>query len=109
MGWGVLQDPRYPNVPGTVNLNEKVDACMFIPKRGFQMKPVANQDVIAKLEDWEYEEPKKRGDIVLNPQPTDSPNDPLNWLEPLTFIKTTKKLTCQGLWVSKWPFSSFFR
>jgi hypothetical protein len=46
-------------VPGTVNLNEAVDA--------------------SKLEDWEYAEPKKRGDIVLQPQPTDSPNDPLNW------------------------------
>lgn len=46
-------------VPGTVNLNEVVDS--------------------TKLEDWEYEEPKKRGDIVLQPQPTDSLNDPLNW------------------------------
>ena len=35
--------------------------------------------ITEKLEDWEYEEPKKRGDIVLNPQPSDSPNDPLNW------------------------------
>ncbi|KAF8854618.1 MFS general substrate transporter [Acephala macrosclerotiorum] len=57
--WGIIQDPKYPTPPGTVNLNEKVDA--------------------SKLEDWEYEEPKKIGDIVLNPQPTDSPNDPLNW------------------------------
>lgn len=24
-------------------------------------------------------EPKKIGDVVLNPQPSDSPNDPLNW------------------------------
>lgn len=54
MGWGVLDDPRYPNIPGTVSLNEVVDA--------------------SKLEDWEYEEPKKLGDIVLNPQPTDSRN-----------------------------------
>lgn len=22
VGWGVLQDPRYPNIPGTVNLGE---------------------------------------------------------------------------------------
>jgi hypothetical protein len=58
VGWGVLQDRKYPNIPGTINLNEVVDA--------------------SKLEDWEYEEPKKIGDIVLNPQPTDSPNDPLN-------------------------------
>lgn len=59
MGWGVLDDRKYPNIPGTVNLNEKVDA--------------------SKLDDWEYEEPKKRGDIVLQPQPSDSPNDPLIW------------------------------
>ncbi|PBP19894.1 MFS general substrate transporter [Diplocarpon rosae] len=57
--WGILQDPKYPYVPGTVNLNEEVTA--------------------EKLEDWEYEEPKKHGDVVLNPQPSDSPNDPLNW------------------------------
>ena len=54
----MLQDPKYPSIPGTVNLNEVVDP--------------------SKLEDWEYEEPKKIGDIVLNPQPTDSPNDSLN-------------------------------
>lgn len=42
-GWGVLDDPKYPNIPGTINLNEEIDA--------------------AKLEDWEYEEPKKIGDI----------------------------------------------
>lgn len=73
--WGILQHPKYPNVSctliskagllitiqvlGTVNLNEAVDQ--------------------SKLDDWEYEEPKKRGDIVLQPQPTDSLNDPLNW------------------------------
>ncbi|PBP24891.1 MFS general substrate transporter [Diplocarpon rosae] len=57
--WGILQDPEYPYVPGTVNLNDEVTA--------------------DKLEDWEYEEPKKHGDVVLNPQPSDSPNDPLNW------------------------------
>lgn len=22
VGWGVLQDPRYPNIPGTVNLSQ---------------------------------------------------------------------------------------
>ncbi|RDW78296.1 hypothetical protein BP5796_06148 [Coleophoma crateriformis] len=59
MGFGVLDDPKYPNVPGTVRLSDKVTS--------------------EKLDDWEYTEPKKRGEIVLNPQPSDSPNDPLNW------------------------------
>jgi hypothetical protein len=26
VGWGVLQDPKYPNVPGTVSLNENAAA-----------------------------------------------------------------------------------
>ncbi|EKD20278.1 uncharacterized protein L3040_007289 [Drepanopeziza brunnea f. sp. 'multigermtubi'] len=57
--WGILQDPKHPYVPGTIKLNEDVSA--------------------EKLADWEYQEPKKRGDTILNPQPSDSPNDPLNW------------------------------
>ncbi|KAI9050194.1 hypothetical protein LZ554_006335 [Drepanopeziza brunnea f. sp. 'monogermtubi'] len=60
--WGVLQDPKHPYVPGTVNLNEVVSE--------------------EKLSNWEYEAPKKRGDTILNPQPSDSPNDPLNWPTP---------------------------
>jgi len=63
-------------VPGTVNLNEEVDAGKFYKGSDILQDTDFRS---AKLEDWEYEEPKKRGDIVLNPQPTDSPNDPLNW------------------------------
>ncbi|KAF5873504.1 putative mfs transporter protein [Botrytis fragariae] len=63
VGWGVLQDPRYPNIPGTVNLGENT----------------AGADGSSKEANWDYVEPKKRGEIVLNPQPSESPNDPLNW------------------------------
>ncbi|KAK6605400.1 Protein HOL1-like protein 2 [Botrytis cinerea] len=63
VGWGVLQDPRYPNIPGTVNLGENT----------------AGADGSSKEGNWDYVEPKKRGEIVLNPQPSESPNDPLNW------------------------------
>jgi hypothetical protein len=59
MGFGVLDAPNYPHAPGTTKLNDVVDS--------------------EKLEAWDYEEPKKRGDIVLQPQPSDFPNDPLNW------------------------------
>jgi hypothetical protein len=30
MGLGVLNDPKYPNVPGTVRVNEAVDPGVFI-------------------------------------------------------------------------------
>ncbi len=40
---------------------------------------VISNYLTAKLDEWEHEELKKHGDIILRPQPTDSPNDPLNW------------------------------
>ncbi|QSZ30492.1 hypothetical protein DSL72_000046 [Monilinia vaccinii-corymbosi] len=63
VGWGVLQDPRYPNIPGTVKLGQDTTGA----------------GASSNEESWDYIEPKKRGELVLNPQPSDSPNDPLNW------------------------------
>ncbi|KAB8295733.1 hypothetical protein EYC80_008558 [Monilinia laxa] len=63
VGWGVLQDSRHPHVPGTVNLGDNT----------------VGSDGSSKEEKWDSVEPKKRGEIVLNPQPSESPNDPLNW------------------------------
>jgi hypothetical protein len=60
MGIGVLDDPRTPFPPGTVVLTEKLSA--------------GNG-----LEETEYDNYKKDGDVVLQPQPSDSPNDPYNW------------------------------
>jgi hypothetical protein len=60
MGVGVLDDPRTPFPPGTVVLTEKLDASIGII-------------------DTEYDNYKKDGDVVLQPQPSDSPNDPYNW------------------------------
>jgi hypothetical protein len=60
MGWGVLDDPKSQSPPGTVQLSEKLKD----PNSVFD----------------ETEVPlKKDGDIVLQPQPSDSPNDPYNW------------------------------
>ncbi|KAM5353673.1 hypothetical protein ACJ41O_000323 [Fusarium nematophilum] len=57
MAWGVLEDPRLACPPGTVSLTNDT------PSNGL----AGQHDV------------KKQGGIVLQPQPSDSPNDPLNW------------------------------
>ncbi|RFU33959.1 hypothetical protein B7463_g2387, partial [Scytalidium lignicola] len=55
MAFGVLEDYNLSHVPGTVNLTDR-------------------NEVVEGLEDL-----KKLGEITLVPQPSDSPNDPLNW------------------------------
>jgi hypothetical protein len=61
MGWGILPDHKTPKPPGTVLLDDLLG--------------VRNLD--ADLP--EYTGLKKQGHVVLQPQPCDSPNDPLNW------------------------------
>ncbi|KLU83001.1 hypothetical protein MAPG_02068 [Magnaporthiopsis poae ATCC 64411] len=57
MGWGILE-PRDGGEPlGTVRLGEEDNNAFSGDQQGL----------------------KKRGDIVLQPQPSDDPNDPLNW------------------------------
>ncbi|KAF2397311.1 MFS general substrate transporter [Trichodelitschia bisporula] len=59
MGWGVLEDPRSPRAPGTVLLDD------------IGKLPDADSPETANL--------KRDGHIILQPQPSDSVNDPLNW------------------------------
>jgi MFS family permease len=61
MAWGVIEDHRTPKPPGTVLLDD--------------VKQEMNVDSDAP----EYAGLKKDGHTVLQPQPSDSPNDPLNW------------------------------
>ncbi|KAG8625512.1 hypothetical protein KVT40_007263 [Elsinoe batatas] len=60
MGLGVLEDHKLAHVPGTVLLNDK----------GTQ-----SEDITAGLKHGTG----KNAHIVLNPQPSEDPNDPLNW------------------------------
>ncbi|RYP67208.1 hypothetical protein DL771_007370 [Monosporascus sp. 5C6A] len=59
MGWGVIEDPKTVFPTGTVLLEDKNDDEEKIFDQGTGLK--------------------KRGNIVLQPQPSDDPNDPLNW------------------------------
>ncbi|RYO85801.1 hypothetical protein DL766_003757 [Monosporascus sp. MC13-8B] len=58
MGIGVLEDSYLAKPPGTSNIGEN---------------PQSSSETAS------VEDPKKDGDIILVPQPSDSPNDPLNW------------------------------
>jgi hypothetical protein len=62
MGFGVLEDHKTPMPMGTVVLDD-----------------VFGQAQNLDPDDPQFNKLKKHGHIVLQPQPSDSPNDPLNW------------------------------
>jgi hypothetical protein len=61
MAWGVLEDYKTPRPPGTVLLDDVKQAMMI------------------NTSSPEYAHLKKDNHIILQPQPSDSVNDPLNW------------------------------
>ena len=64
MGWGILDDPRMEVVPGTAFMADQNDL------------PVEYRDIPRD----QLKHGKGRfSDIILVPQPSNSPNDPLNW------------------------------
>ncbi|KAI1499888.1 major facilitator superfamily domain-containing protein [Biscogniauxia marginata] len=64
MVWGILEDPHMEHVPGTVVLSDQSDV------------PNEYQTIPREL----LKHGKGRHEhIILAPQPSDSPNDPLNW------------------------------
>lgn len=63
MALGVLEDNVLPHVPGTVHIEEK------------QQQDVSQVRVARNLKHGTGRE----ANIVLAPQPSDDPNDPLNW------------------------------
>ncbi|RDA86141.1 hypothetical protein CP532_3021 [Ophiocordyceps camponoti-leonardi (nom. inval.)] len=58
MAWGVLEDTRMTFPPGTIRLTASDDE---------------NDDELSE------KHAKKRDGVVLHPQPSDNPDDPLNW------------------------------
>lgn len=78
MGWGVVESDVNKFPPGTVNLAKKPDGgeshqSVGCGSRG--LTGIINED--ESLADQVGV--KKRGNVILQPQPSDSPNDPLNW------------------------------
>ncbi|KAI3326795.1 major facilitator superfamily domain-containing protein [Xylariaceae sp. AK1471] len=64
MVWGILEDKHMDHVPGTVLLADTTD----VP-REYQTIP---QELLKHGHG-------RNSQIILSPQPSDSPNDPLNW------------------------------
>ena len=64
MAWGVLEDHKMAKVPGTVALDDGNAASE------------GTRAAIATL--------KRQGEVVLAPQPSNSPNDPLVCLDRVT-------------------------
>jgi len=67
MGLGVLEDHKLEHVPGTALLAE-----IQRTSRGPEVDALPSVDTSALKHD-------KSGQLVLVPQPSDSPNDPYNW------------------------------
>ncbi|BGP45117.1 hypothetical protein JCM10450v2_000934 [Rhodotorula kratochvilovae] len=65
MAWGILEDKHYPdgNVPGTALLDDKNADAQFDPNVVDALKKGTGRN----------------SHVVLVPQPSDDPNDPLNW------------------------------
>ncbi|KPI44170.1 Protein HOL1 [Cyphellophora attinorum] len=82
--FGVLNDTKTDKVPGTVVLLAKTNEPLGVrrqsgdqrpstmPSQGFEPMPIEEADVPEKKR-------TPSGKVILEPQPHDSPNDPLNW------------------------------
>lgn len=78
MGWGVVESDVNKFPPGTVNLAKKPDGGESPRSVDCGMKSLTGRlDIDESLAD--QVSVKKRGNVILQPQPSDSPNDPLNW------------------------------
>ena len=62
MPLGIIEDTKLEHIPGTSPLNE-----------------LGRQDVEVVGVPLDILKRDKTGQIILVPQPSDSPNDPLNW------------------------------
>jgi MFS family permease len=74
MGWGVLDDRHMAAPPGTATLGAEANAGMCAIELTWHHVLTNSSDPSVDAQSL-----KRDGDIILQPQPSDSPNDPLNW------------------------------
>jgi hypothetical protein len=79
MAWGIFEDKTIKQPPGTVLLDDRTQKLDEVSPETAHLK--------------------KQGDTILQPQPSDSPNDPLNWslgVKLSIFITLIVALTAMG-------------
>lgn len=78
MGWGVVESDVNKFPPGTVNLAAKPDSGELPQSVSPRFRSLTGELALDEnLAD--HVGVKKQGNVILQPQPSDSPNDPLNW------------------------------
>lgn len=79
MGWGVVESDVNKFPPGTVSLVKKPDTSELPQGVDCSLRSLTGSilDTAESLADQVGV--KKRGNVILQPQPSDDPNDPLNW------------------------------
>lgn len=78
MAWGVLDDTKLAEVPGTTLLDRKDDSSMMNKEISPKLMLInANNKISAQNTQDAFL--KKKNGVILIPQPSDSPNDPYNW------------------------------
>jgi hypothetical protein len=75
MGFGILEDRHMAAPPGTSTINDSEPARKI---NTLKSSSVLTDSCLvdSKVDSSEL---KRDGDVILQPQPSDSPNDPLNW------------------------------
>ena len=66
MGLGILDDKHLDHVPGTTVFSDDPNAAALAAYEGIELSELKHGE-------------GKNSHIVLVPQPSDDPNDPLNW------------------------------
>lgn len=96
MGLGVLEDKHLPHVPGTALLTDIIGSDNHHRHGGLDTSALRHGK-------------GKDSDIVLVPQPSNSPNDPLNWplwKKDLMLFFICIDTAVVGAWVSTAPMKS---
>lgn len=92
MGFGILEDRHMASPPGTSTINDSGPTGKMTNPTA-KVYSVEHLLVDSKIDSTEL---KRDGDIILQPQPSDSPNDPLNWLVQPIQAKESLHLTLSG-------------
>lgn len=82
MGWGILEDRHMAAPPGTATLGAMeaaVGASTSASPTVHGIYPLICKPLTDSSDPKDISSLKRHGNIVLQPQPSESPNDPLNW------------------------------